>query len=145
MPIALHPIDVIAPVAAAALFVLVMSRVPEPDRRTFNAIFAAGAIAAYLGGGFGAWELLYPIAATPIVYRGLRSHRAIGIAWLMHAAWDLAHHLWGNPIWPFAPGSSFGCLIFDSAIALWFLAGAPTVPARPRAVPHPLRGTRTAS
>ena len=27
----------------------------------------------------------------------------------MHAAWDLAHHFWGNPIWPFMPASSWGC------------------------------------
>jgi len=45
----------------------------------------------------------------------------------MHAAWDLAHHLWGNPIWPFMPTSSWGCMIFDSLIALWFLAGAPSL------------------
>jgi len=30
----------------------------------------------------------------------------------------------GNPIWPFMPTSSWGCMIFDSLIALWFLAGA---------------------
>jgi Family of unknown function (DUF6010) len=45
----------------------------------------------------------------------------------MHAAWDLAHHLWGNPIWPFMPTSSWGCMIFDSLIALWFFAGAPSL------------------
>jgi hypothetical protein len=28
-------------------------------------------------------------------------------------------------IWPFMSTSSFGCLIFDSLIAIWFLAGAP--------------------
>ena len=54
----------------------------------------------------------------------------IGLAWLMHAAWDLAHHLWGNPIWPFMPTSSFGCMIFDTLIAIWFLAGAPALTAR---------------
>ena len=43
----------------------------------------------------------------------------------MHAAWDAAHHFWGNPIWPFMLTSSWGCMIFDAAIALWFLAGAP--------------------
>jgi hypothetical protein len=39
---------------------------------------------------------------------------------------DIAHHLWGNPIWPFMPSSAFGCMVFDSVIALWFLAGAPS-------------------
>ena len=41
---------------------------------------------AYLSGGFGIWELIYSLLATPVVYAGLRSYRFIGIAWLMHAA-----------------------------------------------------------
>jgi hypothetical protein len=45
----------------------------------------------------------------------------------MHAGWDVVHHLWGNPIWPFMPTSSFGCMVFDTLIAIWFLAGAPTI------------------
>jgi hypothetical protein len=124
--------DYAGPVIAATLFVLVMSLVPEPTRRTFNAILVAGACGVYLSGGFGVWELLYPAVAMPVVFRGLLSHRFIGVAWLMHAAWDLAHHLWGNPIWPFMPASSFGCMIFDALIAVWFLCGAPGVGLRQR-------------
>jgi hypothetical protein len=45
----------------------------------------------------------------------------------MHAGWDIAHHFYGNPIWPFMPTSSFGCMIFDAVIAFWFLVGAPSV------------------
>ena len=127
-------INYIAPAVAAGVFVIVMSFVREPTRRTLNAVLAAGAVSAYLSGGFGVWELLFPLAATPVVYAGLRSYRYIGIAWLMHSCWDIAHHLWGNPIWPFMPTSSLGCLIFDAAIAVWFLAGAPSLIAR---------GTRT--
>jgi hypothetical protein len=124
---ALLAVDYFGPAISALLFVLIMSLVREPARRKFNAIFVAGASGVYLNGGFGAWELLYPALATPIVYRGLQSYRFIGVAWLMHAAWDLPHHLWGNPIWPFLPTSSFGCLIFDTLIAIWFLAGAPSL------------------
>jgi len=80
-----------------------------------------------LNGGFGKWELVYSLLATPVVYAGLRSYRFIGIAWLMDAAWDLAHHLWGNAIWPFMPSSSWGCMIFDGLIAIWFLARAPAL------------------
>jgi hypothetical protein len=43
----------------------------------------------------------------------------------MHACWDLVHHLYGTPIWAFMPSSSFGCLLFDTLIAIWFMAGAP--------------------
>jgi hypothetical protein len=85
-----------------------MEAASAPSRRIFNAIVVAGTCGAYLNGGFGRWEF-------------------IGLAWIMHAAWDLAHHLWGNPIWPFMPTSSWGCMIFDSLIALWFLAGAPSL------------------
>jgi hypothetical protein len=125
-PPALLTMDYVGPAIGAVLFVLGMSLVKEPVRQTLNVILVAGLCGVYLSGGFGKWELLYPALATPIVYRGLRSYRFIGVAWLMHAAWDLLHHLWGNPIWPFMPASSFGCLIFDSLIAIWFLAGAPS-------------------
>ena len=119
--------DYYGPAIGALCFVVTMSRVPEPARRTFNAILVAGTCAAYLNGGFGVWELIYPVVATPVVYAALRSYRFIGLAWLMHAAWDLPHHLWGNSIWPFMPTSSWGCMIFDTLIAIWFLAGAPTL------------------
>jgi hypothetical protein len=126
-PPPLFVMDYVGPAAGAILFVLIMSRVAEPTRRSFNAVFAAGATGAYLSGGFGPWELLYPAIALPILYQGLRSHRAIGVAWVLHSCWDLAHHLWGNPIWPFMPTSAFGCMIFDAVIAVWFCAGAPSV------------------
>ena len=77
--------------------------------------------------GFGLWELIYPVIVTPVAYLGLRSYKFIGIAWLLHSAWDIAHHFWGNPIWPFMPTSSFSCMIFDALIAVWFLAGAPSL------------------
>jgi hypothetical protein len=119
--------DYVGPIIGAVVFVMIMSLVREPGRRPFNAILVAGASGVYLGGGFGVWELLYPAIATPIAYLGLWSYRFIGIAWLMHSCWDIVHHLWGNPLWPFMPTSSFGCMIFDALIAAWFLAGAPSV------------------
>src|SRR5262245_58042790 len=123
----IHLIDALGPAFAAVVFVLLMSLVREPSRRTFNAILVAGASGVYLSGGFGLWELLYPVIATPIAFKGLRSYRLIGIAWLMHSCWDIAHHVWGNSIWPFMPSSSFGCMIFDAVLAIWFIAGAPDI------------------
>jgi uncharacterized protein DUF6010 len=119
--------DYVGPVVGAIMFVLIMSLVKEPARQTFNAIFVAGASGVYLSGGFGVWELLYPALLMPILYLGLRSYRFIAIAWLMHSCWDIAHHVWGNPIWPFMPTSSFGCMIFDALIVVWFWVGAPSV------------------
>jgi hypothetical protein len=124
---AVQPLDVLGPALGAVVFVLVMSLVREPARRRFNAIFVAGAGAAYLNGGLGLWEFPFIAVATAAAYLGLRSHRWIGVAWLLHAAWDVVHHLSGNPIWPWQPLSSFGCAVLDTGIALWFLAGAPSV------------------
>ena len=126
--------DYVGPAAGAAIFVVIMSLVKEPARRSLNAVVAAGASGVYLSGGFGAWELLYPALTIPVVYLGLRSYRFIGLAWLIHSGWDLVHHFWGNPIWPFMPTSSFGCMIFDAMLAVWCLAGAPSVLTRPASV-----------
>jgi uncharacterized protein DUF6010 len=129
----MHPpplltMDYVGPAIGALLFVLMMSFVREPARRTVNAIIVAGASGVYLsGGGFGVWEVLFPILAVPVAYLGLRAYRFIAIAWLMHSCWDIVHHLWGNPIWPFMPTSSFGCMIFDALIAVWFFAGAASI------------------
>lgn len=123
--------DYVGPAVGAIVFVAVMSLVAEPARRTLNAVILAGASGVYLSGGFGPWELIYPVMALPIAFSGLRSYRFIGVGWLMHAGWDIVHHLWGNPIWPFMASSSFGCMIFDTMIALWFLAGAPSLLGRP--------------
>jgi hypothetical protein len=134
----LSAMSVIGPLIGAAAFVALMSLVHEPARRTLNAVLVAGAAGVYVsGGGFGAWELLLPIVMTPIAYHGLLSYKSIGLAWLVHSAADAAHHLWGNPIWPFAPMSSLGCLIFDAAIGVWFIIGAPSV-WRSRAAATPL-------
>jgi hypothetical protein len=120
--------DYVGPVVAAAVFVVLMGFVRESVRRPLNALIVAGASGAYLsGGGFGIWEILYPVLAMPFAYAGLRSYRFIAIAWFMHSGWDFLHHMWGGPIWPFMPTSSFGCLVFDSLIAIWFLTGAPSL------------------
>jgi hypothetical protein len=129
-PPSLVVMDFVGPALGAVVFVLLMSLVREPVRRNLNAIIVAGASATYISGGFGPWELVYPVITAPIVYRALTSHAFIGIAWLMHSCWDVLHHLYGNPIWPFMATSSFGCMIFDALIAVWFLAGAPSIFAR---------------
>jgi hypothetical protein len=118
--------DVAAATLVAIGFILLVSLIPEPSRRRFMAVFVAGAGSVYLNGGLGAWEFLFAALATYVAYRGLESYRFIGTAWLMHTAWDMAHHWYGNPIWAFAPTSSAQCAIADGIIALWFFAGAPS-------------------
>jgi hypothetical protein len=63
---------------------------------------------------------------TAIAYGGLTRYWLIGLGWVLHAGWDLVHHLYGNPIIPFLPLSSAGCGICDLALAAWFFAGAPS-------------------
>jgi hypothetical protein len=126
--------DYVGPAIGAVFFVLGMSLVAEPHRKTINAFLVAGACGVYISGGFGLWELLYSAVSMPVAYRGLRDYRFTGTAWLLHAAWDLPHHLWNRPIWPFQPTSSLGCMIFDSLIAIWFLANAPTLIGNPQSI-----------
>lgn len=127
---------VVAPLLVGVLYVLANSLVPEPHRRRFNAIMVAGAGAAYLsGGGLGAWELAFTAAVTYTAYLGLESWTFIGIAWLLHTAWDIVHHVQGNPILPFVEHSSLGCAICDPVIAVWCLAGGPALIRR--SVPDP--------
>jgi hypothetical protein len=45
----------------------------------------------------------------------------------LHTAWDIVHHLQGNPVIAFANDSSLGCAICDPIIAIWRLAGGPSV------------------
>ena len=119
---------VLAPIVIGLVYVSLCSLLKEPTRRKFNAIFVAGAGAAYLsGGGFGVWEFAFTAVITYLAYRGLESYTFIGIAWLLHTVWDALHHLYGNPIIPFAEHSSLGCAICDPVIALWCFAGGPSV------------------
>ncbi|ONI81309.1 hypothetical protein ALI144C_22600 [Actinosynnema sp. ALI-1.44] len=115
---------VVSAVLIGILYVLANSLIAEPHRRRFNAIMVAGAGAAYLSsGGFGPWEIAFTAAVTYCAYRGLESWTYIGIAWLLHTALDVVHHIKGTPILPFAHTSSLGCAICDPVIAIWCFGG----------------------
>lgn len=119
---------ILGPVLIGLLYAAVNSFVPERHRRPFNAVMVAGAGAAYLSGGaFGPFELAFTAVTTVVAFRGLSSWRWIGVGWLLHTAWDVAHHVRGEPLLPFAHDSSFGCAICDPVIALWCFAGGPSV------------------
>ena len=122
-----HAADVIGAILIAVLFVGASSLLKEPNRKHFMAIMVAGAGAAYLNGGLGVWEFVFTSVVTYCAYKGLSSYGFIGVGWLFHTGWDVVHHLYGNPIVPFAPMSSFGCAICDLVIAAWCFAGAPSV------------------
>ncbi len=52
------------------LLVFGMSLVGGPTRRTLNAIILAGASGVYLSGGFGLWELTYPVIGAAVAFWG---------------------------------------------------------------------------
>ena len=119
---------IIAPLLIGAAYVCLNSLLPEPHRRRFNAVMIAGAGAAYLsGGGLGVAEVAFTVLMTYVAFRGLESWTFIGIGWLLHTAWDVVHHLRGEPILSFAEHSSFGCAICDPVIAVWAFLGGPSV------------------
>lgn len=114
----------VMPVVIGIVYALLMSLIREPHRRRFNALMVGGAGAAYLSGGaLGGWEFAFTAVATYVAYRGLESWTWIGVGWLLHTAWDIVHHLKGQPIIPFLHDSSYGCAICDPVIALWCLRG----------------------
>lgn len=123
-PLSFH----LGPLLSAIPFILLMSLLQSKVRRELNCLIIAGAGAAYLsGGGFGIWELPFVILLTVVGFFGLKDIRWVGVGWLLHSVWDVVHHAYGNPIWPFLESSSWGCMIFDAVIAVWFLIGAPSV------------------
>ena len=123
----IQALQVLGPILIGLLFIAAASLFREPNRKQFMAVMVAGAGAAYLNGGFGKWEFVFTAVATYFAYQGLRSYRFIGAGWLLHTGWDILHHLYGNPIVPFAPGSSLGCALCDPVIAIWCFAGAPSI------------------
>ncbi|RKT88631.1 hypothetical protein SAMN05421805_1011670 [Saccharopolyspora antimicrobica] len=126
--------SIITPMLIGVLYALLNSFIRDPHRRRFNALMVAGAGAAYIsGGGFGIWELAFCVVVAYCAYRGLESWTFIGIGWLLHTAWDVAHHLYGNPIIPFLEYASFGCALCDPVIAVWCFAGGPSLVAPLRA------------
>jgi hypothetical protein len=69
----IHVMDLMAPVLVAIIYICACSLFREPNPRQSNAIMIAGAGAAYLNGGFGAWEFVFTAIVTYFAYRGLRS------------------------------------------------------------------------
>lgn len=114
-------------VIVALLYIILSSLIKEPVRQKLSAIIVAGAGAAYLNGGLGGWEFAFCTLMTFIAFKGLTQYYFIGIGWLLHTCWDVVHHLYGNPIVPFAPSSSAGCAVCDAVLALWFFMKAPSV------------------
>jgi len=120
------PPEIIAPFVVAVIAVLLAGLLKEPARRNLSAILLGGAGAAYLGGGLGYVEVGFCAVMTIVAYLGLRDYRWIGLGWLLHSGMDVAHHLWGQPILPMLPLSSFGCALCDIGLAAWYFAKAPS-------------------
>jgi len=117
----------LSPIAVAGVAVALFSLLDEMDRRSASVVTVAGAGAAYLNGGLGAWEFPFCGLVAYLAHCGLQDYRFVGLGWILHTLWDVVHHLYGNPIVPFAPLSSAGCAVCDAVLAGWYFAGAPSV------------------
>ena len=53
------PINVVAPIVVAGLFIALVSLFKEPTRQKFSALMIAGAGFVYFGGSFRIWEIAY--------------------------------------------------------------------------------------
>ena len=120
-------VQVVAPVLVAGVFIALTSLLKEPTRQQFSALMIAGAGFVYFGGGFRFWEVAYGVLFLWLAYRALTDYRFAGIGWILHVGWDILHHLYGRPILPFIPLSSFGCAVCDTFIAIWYFRGAPQI------------------
>jgi hypothetical protein len=116
----------VSPLLVAGVAILLLGLLREPARQKLSAILLAGAGAAYFAGGLGPWEFVFCAGLSAVAYFGLSDYRWIGLGWLLHGGWDAVHHLYGNPIIPMLPLSSFGCAICDVGLAAWYFAGAPS-------------------
>jgi hypothetical protein len=138
-------ISVVAPVLVGLAYIALCALLAEPARQKFNAIMVAGAGAAYLSsGGMGLWEIVFTTVVTFCAFKGLSNYRWLGVAWLLHAGWDVVHYLKGIPIIPAFSHSSFGCAICDPVIAIWMFRGAPPIRTWQRARPDRRAGSRSA-
>ncbi|OUJ74707.1 DUF6010 family protein [Hymenobacter crusticola] len=135
---AVHLLDAATAVVVAGVFIALASLLREPARQRFMAILVAGAGAAHLNGGLGGWEFAFAALMTYCAYRGLQQYAFIGVAWLLHTAWDVAHHFYGTPIIAFVPTSSAQCAICDALLATWFFNQAPSVYGWFQRAPHRL-------
>jgi Family of unknown function (DUF6010) len=121
-------VNVVAPVVVGLVYIVVVSVVPAPAHQRVNAVVLAGAGAAYISGGsLGLGELAFTTVVTFCAYRGLTTYAWLGVGWLLHTAWDVVHHLRGDPIIPELQHSSFGCAICDPVIAVWMFLAAPSI------------------
>lgn len=121
------PLNIIAPVIVAGVFIGFTSLFQEPARQKFSALMIAGAGFVYFGSSFRGWEVAYGALFLWLAYRSLTNYTFVGIGWMLHVAWDIVHHLYGEAILPYVPLSSLGCAICDTGIAVWYFLGAPSI------------------
>ena len=122
-----RPLQIIEQVVVAVVFITLTSLFKEPTRQKFSALFIAGAGFVYFGSSFRGWEIAFGALFLWLAYRSLTDYKFVGIGWMLHVAWDIMHHVYGQPILSYVPLSSFGCAISDTGIAVWYFFGAPSI------------------
>lgn len=114
-------------VLAWPIAVLLFGALPHPWRARVSSAVAAFAGGVYLTGPLGLAEV--PLALCVLVFAilGQADIRALGVAWCLHAAVDVAHDLLAPPVLPAFPTFSVGCAVIDPLLAVWYFAGAPSL------------------
>lgn len=111
----------------ASIYISIFSLVKEPKRKIINALIIAGAGATYWSGGLGYYEFPLGVIMIYLAYKGLTNYKFLALGWMVHTAYDILHHLYGDPIVPMVPSSSVGCAICDPILAIWLYMGAPSI------------------
>lgn len=119
--------ETIGAVLVAFVYIAAFSLVNEPYKKRISALIIAGAGAVYWSGGLGVAEFIFGTVMLWVAYKSLDNYVYAGVGMFLHTAWDIAHHLYGEPIIYSDPSSSIGCAIADPIIGIWYLFQAPTI------------------
>ena len=120
-------LEILPPIGQSLIFVFLISIIREPYRQRSMAIMLALAGGVYINNAYQLMPEIFALVIAIFSLLGLKNYKFIGIGWLLHSAYDWIHYTNGFPMINHAPGSAFGCAIFDIGIAVYFFFNAPNL------------------
>ena len=128
-----HTSNLVSALGQVGIGIVLSSLAEGSKRRQLNAIVLASVASVYADAGFGFWEFPFIFVIGYCAYRGLRAtddragYTMIGLGWLLHGLWDLAHHVNGWPMITWWPAASIECVIIDAILTVYFWTGAKSI------------------
>lgn len=125
--------NLVSALAQVSLGIALTSLAEEPKRRQLHAIILASLASVYTDAGFGVWEIPFTIAIGFFAYKGLRApdsrtgYAMLGLGWLLHGSWDLAHHAKGWPMVSWWPSITIECVVIDAVQAIYCFMGGKSI------------------